>query len=270
MRLLFIRHGEPDYKNDRLTPAGRQEAAALAELAPSLNLNKEACFVSPLGRARETASYTMEKLGIKPHIVDWLEEFPVRIDSSLFLEGENCAAELYGSYDPRFYEDGTPASRVVWDMYPEYYLDHPELLDRNEWRKSAVAQYTNMADTYDRVTKSFDELLAAYGYIRNAAAGERYYRVEKENEITLTFFCHFAITSVLLSHLWNVSPFVLLQSTCLLPGSVTECVTEERKQGAAVFRTLRLGDTTHLTLAGIQPSFAARFCERYSNKQQRH
>ena len=64
MRLLFIIHGEPDYKNDSLTP--------------SLNLNKETCFVSPLGRAVETASYTMEKLGITPHILDWLEEFPVR------------------------------------------------------------------------------------------------------------------------------------------------------------------------------------------------
>jgi probable phosphoglycerate mutase len=31
MRLLIIRHAEPDYKNNTITPAGHQEARALAQ-----------------------------------------------------------------------------------------------------------------------------------------------------------------------------------------------------------------------------------------------
>ena len=31
MRLLLIRHGDPDYEHDCLTARGRQEAAALAD-----------------------------------------------------------------------------------------------------------------------------------------------------------------------------------------------------------------------------------------------
>jgi probable phosphoglycerate mutase len=33
MRIVFVRHGEPDYENDCLTAEGRRQAAAAAEFA---------------------------------------------------------------------------------------------------------------------------------------------------------------------------------------------------------------------------------------------
>ena len=45
MRLLFIRHGDPDYKNDCLNEIGLKEARALAALRPRLDLGT--CYVSP-------------------------------------------------------------------------------------------------------------------------------------------------------------------------------------------------------------------------------
>ena len=36
MRILFIRHGDPDYANDTLTEKGRREASALAARAGSV------------------------------------------------------------------------------------------------------------------------------------------------------------------------------------------------------------------------------------------
>ena len=62
MRLLFIRHAEPDYSTDTLTEKGRREAALLAKAAPSMQLDH--CFVSPLGRAQETASFCMKTAGM--------------------------------------------------------------------------------------------------------------------------------------------------------------------------------------------------------------
>ena len=123
-----------------------------------------------------------------------------------------------------------------------------------------------MEDVYDKVTKEFDTLLAKHGYVRENG----YYRVEKESTETITFFCHFGLICVLLSHLWNVSPFTLWNSFALAPTSVTEVVTEERKQGIAYFRGLKIGDISHLYAGNEEPSFAARFCETYSNKEQRH
>lgn len=111
-----------------------------------------------------------------------------------------------------------------------------------------------------------DQLLEGYGYRRTGS----YYSVERESTETSAFFCHFGVSCVLLSHLWNCTPYQLWHSLCMLPSSVTELVTEERKRGIASFRALRIGDTQHLTRAGVEPSFSVRFCEVYSNMEQRH
>ena len=60
MRLIFIRHGDPDYKNDSLTDRGKIEAQALVERVSSWEVDK--FFCSPLGRARETAIPSLENM----------------------------------------------------------------------------------------------------------------------------------------------------------------------------------------------------------------
>lgn len=259
MRLLFIRHGDPDYVNDSLTEKGRREAALLAEHIESLNPGE--IFVSPLGRARATAAYSLEKLNRAEVILPWLEEFTARVDP-------NRSEEVQRAYrnELRREADGSYHIRLIWDMLPAYWTEHPEYYHPTEWRNSEIVRCGNMAGEYDRVIASFDAFLAERGYVRE----RNHYRVERSNSDTITFFCHFGITAVLLSRLWNCSPFVTLQQIATAPTSVTEAVTEEREQGIAAFRLLRLGDTTHLTLGGEKPSFSARFCERFENEDERH
>ena len=71
-----------------------------------------------------------------------------------------------------------------------------------------MAKNSDLVEVYDHVIEEFDRFLAEHGYVREGA----HYRVEKESDETVTFFCHFGISCVLLSHLWNVSPFVLWHS----------------------------------------------------------
>lgn len=61
MRILLIRHGDPDYVNDTLTEKGRREAALLAKRAVSMNMGE--CYKSPLGRAKDTAAPCLEVTG---------------------------------------------------------------------------------------------------------------------------------------------------------------------------------------------------------------
>ena len=60
MRLFLIRHGDPDYINDSLTEKGMQEAAALANTVEDLGIGD--IFVSPMGRAMRTASFSIAEL----------------------------------------------------------------------------------------------------------------------------------------------------------------------------------------------------------------
>lgn len=51
------------------------------------------------------------------------------------------------------------------------------------------------------------------------------------------------------------------------PDYVNDTLTEK---GIATFRTLRAGEITHLRIGNEEPSFSARFCERYENMDERH
>jgi len=126
-------------------------------------------------------------------------------------------------------------------------------------------QGTQVAEEYRWVTEEFDRLLASHGYVREG----NHYRAVVPHEETIVLFCHFALECVLLSHLLHVSPMVLWHGLCAAPSSVTTVVTEERREGIAIFRKLAFGDTSHLYVAGREPSFAARFCETYGNESQR-
>ena len=55
MRIIFVRHGEPDYVHDCLTEKGKIQAAAAAERLRDEGIAE--IYSSPLGRARETADY---------------------------------------------------------------------------------------------------------------------------------------------------------------------------------------------------------------------
>lgn len=259
MRLFFIRHGDPDYDIDGLTEKGTVEAKILAGHIRALDLDD--IYVSPLGRASETAVYSLNELGADATVCDWLREFPAVFDPGKADDEERRAYSCRINKETGMYE-----KRITWDILPAYYLDHPELFDKDKWRSSKLVSYSDMPKIYDQVTSAFDDLLSGYGYVRKGSG----YHVEKSNSKRIGLFCHFGITSVLLSHLWNISPFVTLQFMAMAPTSVTEVVTEERHQGIAIFRALRIGDISHLFIENEPPSFAARFCERYDNTDERH
>lgn len=260
MRLLFIRHGDPDYENDTLTSKGHREAKLLSEVIEGFHIDE--VYQSPLGRAKDTAAYSCKVIGKNPVTLEWLKEFPAEADPNISEDVRRAYAnELIRDNDTGKYN-----TRIVWDILPSYYMEHPELFDRTAWRNSELIKATNMVELYDNVISEFEKLLESYGYVKSGMA----YKVTKSNDKTIAFFCHFGLSSLLLSYLWNSSPFVLWQFGAFAPTSITEVVTEEREKGIATFRTLRAGDISHLFKGGEQPSFSARFCELYENENERH
>lgn len=237
MKLLIIRHADPDYVRDDLTETGRLEAAALASRIAPMEIRDY--FVSPLGRAKATAAPTLQKAGRTATEYDWLQEFSIPI----------ARPDVEG------------LSRIPWDWLPQDWLGDPRLLSFEHWRENEILRSAGVGEAYDRVIEAFDALLARYGYEREGLLC----RAVKPNTDTLAFFCHLGIGCVLMSHLMNCSPMVLWHGTALAPSSVSVINTEERRPGYASFRAASIGDVSHLYKAGLEPSFAARFCEVYGN-----
>ena len=242
MKLLFVRHADPDYGHDSLTEVGFREAELLADYL--VNVPADAYYVSCLGRARATAAPTLERLGRTAEICDWLQEF------------RGVANKPHAVEKP---------SRA-WDWLPSELETDDRFFDPARWFEPDGYQGLFPEQEYARVCAALDELLAKHGYRRSG----RFYSAENRNSETLVFFCHFAIECVLLSHLISSSPVTLWQGFCAAPSSITTVYTEEREEGIASFRIASFGETPHLTLAGEQPSFAARFCERWDDFTHRH
>ncbi|MCD8082953.1 MAG: histidine phosphatase family protein [Clostridiales bacterium] len=241
MRILIIRHADPDYTIDSLTPTGWEEARLLSERLTRMKIDY--FYVSPLGRAQDTASCTLDKLDAKAVTLDWLREF-----------------------DPVIDRPDRPASRCTWDWLPADWTKESRYFDRNHWFETEIMQKGHVGEAYRQVTESLDELLARHGYVRE----KDYYRAAQPNRDVIALFCHFGLECVLLSHLLNISPMPLWHGACAPPSSVTSIVTEERREGIAYFRMGAFGDTSHLYAGGREPSFAARFCETYSDPDERH
>lgn len=242
MRILIIRHGDPDYKNDCLTEKGKREATLLARRLQSEKI--DAFYSSPLGRAKETCQCVARAKNREQDIrvFDWLREF-------------NCEVTL-----PSGRERGTP-----WDMLPEEWIAERGLYDYKTWYDHPCYQGSVLKEQYIAVITALDRLIAKHGYVRE---GEMY-RAERPNRDTVALFCHFGVESVLLSRLCNISPVNIWQNFVALPSSVTTLHTEERREGKAIFRMSGFGDTGHLLLGNEPPSFSARFCETY-HSDERH
>lgn len=239
MKILIIRHGDPDYSIDSLTPQGHIEAKLLAEKMKGMDI--KAFYVSPLGRARKTAEYTLNEMGRTAEVCDWLREFSPKVDK------------------PNIAQD------VAWDWRPKDWTPVDDFYDLSKWSHVSAMEQAGVPEAYKYVTTEFDKLLAKHGYERDG----RYYRAVNANEDTIVLFCHFGLECVLLSHLLGISPMLLWHGFCAAPTSVTTLVTEERERGVAYFRTLQFGDVSHLYMGGEEPSFAARFCETYDTPNQR-
>ena len=234
MKLLLIRHGEPDYEEDALTEKGKREAAFLAERIAPMQVKNY--YVSPLGRAMETAEATLQKAGRKAEVCPWLREFDIPI------------VDVSGVERP-----------VPWNWMPEKWLSDPRFFSAEHWSENEVLEKAGVGPAYEKVISAFDALLSEHGYRREGA----FYRAERANTDTLVFFTHFGLSCVLMSHLFNCSPMVLWHSLIMAPSSVTTICTEEREKGIAVFRAAAIGDVSHLAEYGEEPSPAGRFQEVY-------
>ena len=234
MKLLIVRHGEPDYKADSLTEKGWREASLLADRLCAMPVDD--FFVSPLGRARDTARPTLKRLNREARTLDWLQEFRGRVIGP--KSGKNSYA---------------------WDFAPQYWTRCPELWDYRAWRDNALVATGNSGEIFDETAAGLDALLAEYGYAREGCL----YRTEANSDATVVLFCHFGIAMAMLSHLLRIPFYLLLHGFILAPSSVTTLVTEERVPGEVWFRCVGMGDTSHLYAAGEPVSHFGRYREHY-------
>ena len=186
MRLIFVRHGEPDYINDCLTENGVIQAKSTAE-----RLKKEpitAIYASPMGRARQTASYTAEDHGLDINVLDFMHEINWGIIDEKKEQGE-------------LKYEGHP-----WSLANDLLAECPEYVGSFEWDKHPYFADNKCTAYYHMISEKIDGFLEQFGLERKDGA----YFCRKACDDTIALFSHGGSGACVLSHVFSLPfPFVL-------------------------------------------------------------
>lgn len=183
MLFFYIRHGEPIYDPDSLTPHGKVEAEALSERLSKTGLDK--IFASTSNRAVQTAFPTCQKLGTEPILLDFANEHYAWLDFTV----------------PK--KDGTGRCWAFQDS------DTIDLFNSREIRELGDFWYTHPSFAglgfkkgIERVYQEADRFFESLGYEHIPYTGK--YRVKAHNDERVALFAHQGFGLIFLSCLLDI------------------------------------------------------------------
>ena len=210
MEIKLIRHADPNYEQDTITPVGHQQARMLAEKLENERIDK--IFCSPLGRAQDTMRYTAEKKQMTHQTLDWL-------------------AELNGCFDGEHW---------AWNMSGPYNLRLESVPTMEDWHVDSDYG-AHMLGLYTSLAQSFDGLLSELGYSRE----HQRYKIEEPTDDVIAVFCHEGLIKTLLGSLLHWPLPCVYSHIRISPSSVTNLLWKNN-DGYAVPRVTALNDLSHL------------------------
>ena len=226
MRIIFVRHGHPDYAHDCLTELGRKHAAAAVLRLQDEGI--EAIYSSTHGRAMETASHLADALHLPVTGCDFMREIN------------------WGSVDGEpLFADGHP-----WDTADRMVAQGESLVDF-DWQNSETFRRNRVVQCVEKVAAGTDAWLATLGYTREGL----YYRAGKDTKRTIAAFGHGGASTAILAHLFNL-PFPFVTSTMGPDYTGITIVELPDEEGALVKPRLEmLNDARHIRGLTVEKYF---------------
>ncbi len=221
MLLYLIRHGDPDYKNDTLTPLGQRQAEAVARRLAVNGIDR--IYSSPLGRAVATAKPTSEILGLPIEIEEW------------------CSESLAWKY----FAGKMPAGNTTWAFHQQNTLIKTEesMKYTNEnWYELDCFNMINGKEGYAYFQSAADDFLARQGYVREGAK----YRIERANDDHVAIFAHQGFGMAFLSVLLQIPPQYVFASFDITHTGISIFHFANNEDGYSMPRCLCLSDTSHI------------------------
>lgn len=177
MKIIFVRHGHPNYKDDCLTELGHPQAEAAAERLSAEKIDK--FYSSSCGRAVETAEHIAARHNAKVEQLDFMRELD------------------WGA-------QGSEDFVHPWAVADEWVAAGKDIMNP-DWEKECDYAGHKIVPNIHKMEAAFDEWLKQFGYEREG----NYYRVTRENQDNILLASHGGSSSVVLSHIFNL-PFTFV------------------------------------------------------------
>ncbi len=232
MLLFFVRHGDPIYDPDSLTPLGHRQAEAL--VARMRECRPERIFSSTSTRAVMTAEPTARDLGLEITLLDWCNE--------------GHAIRELGTEDRPGHPEWlfrVPAMRRL--------LASPEVrrLDRDWYAHPDLVQYEA---GITRIQRETDAFMRSLGYRHDP--GRSGYIPEHPNQDRIALFAHEGFGVAFLSCLLDI-PYPQM-CTRFEMGHSSMTVIEFKDEEFVVPTVLQLANDSHLFAGGISTDYQNR------------
>lgn len=232
MKLFVIRHGDPNYAIDSLTERGWREAELLRDRLMKEKITK--VYLSPLGRAQDTAKPFLYSSGLGSETKDWLREFPLPAFQPMkkYGLGENDSHCCPWDLDLR-----------LFTMFSE------QLSDNKRWFEHEIYSTTGAGEYALMVGRELDKLLSENGLDRDGYA----YKINEnfDENANIAVFCHMGLGSLLMAHLAHVAVPLYWQMFRVMPTSVSTVTFGKTRGELWQSKIFSVGDTTHLSAIGL-------------------
>lgn len=233
MILYLIRHGDPIYDPDSLTPLGHEQAKALAKRFTLYGLDEIYCSTS--NRAKLTAQPTCELLGKEMTLVDWANEGHAWNDFAV----------------P--YDDGSRR----WAFHNQKYI---ELFNSDEIRSLGKEWYTypdfkefNFEAGVKRINKEVDAWLEELGYQHDRKRNG--YIANGANEKRVALFAHQGFGLAFLSSVLDI-PYPMFSTRFdITTTGVSVLHFSEEKGSFTIPKLLQLSNDSHLYREGLMNGY---------------
>lgn len=230
MLLFYIRHGEPIYDPDSLTPAGHRQAEAAARRLARYGVDR--IFASTSNRAKQTAQPLCDMLKKEMTLLDFCneqhayEEFTVKLPD--------------GRPTWLFYDPNEDTRRI---------LASPEVEKLgNSWYEYPGLPKGNFKAGTERVNRETDAFLEMLGYRHNRA--EHIYEIVEPSDEHVALFAHQGFGLAFLSSVLDIPyPMVALHMDMTYTGITV--IDFPGKSGYTVPKMLMLSNDSHLYAENI-------------------
>lgn len=223
MLLYFVRHGDPCYDPDSLTPLGIRQAEAIGRRLARYGIDR--IYASPMRRAMQTAQPAAEMTGLEIVPVDFASEQHAWDELTLrHADGSRTWAALDPDTQQLFASADVRALHMRWYTYPAF-------------------EGTSFQVGMERIARESKAFLSSLGYEQTEREG--IYHAVCENDERVALFAHAGFGGAFFSHVLGI-PYPQYVHTFDLCHSSLTVIEFKEKNGVCVPRVLTMSNDGHL------------------------
>jgi len=236
MLLFFVRHGDPCYNPDSLTPLGHRQAEAIGRRLARYGVDR--IYASPMVRAMQTAQPASELMNKEIQVLDFASEQHAWDELTLINEaGHRTWACSHPATLKLFARADVRSMGMRW-------YDHP-CFAQNTYKQGM-----------ERIARESDAWLASLGYEREEQEG--FYRVVRPNEDRIALFAHAGFGTAFMSHVLGIGYPQYSQTFDMSHSSLTLLEFKDR-DGICIPNVVTLSNDGHLYHDNLPTQFRAKF-----------